>query len=115
MTKIKCFIASILLAATLPVQANFIDGNLLLSRIMGGEAEQLHALGYITGVADATINIYWCPQGSLSAEQVLNLTKAVLISAPKRLNIPADVFVIAALMKALPCPRKTPVPESNSI
>ena len=115
MSKIKCLAASILLAVTLPVSANFIDGNLLLSRIMGGEAEQLHALGYITGVADATINIYWCPQGSLSAEQVLNLTKAILISSPTKLKLSADVFVIAALMKALPCARKITVPESDSI
>lgn len=115
MSKIKYLIASVLLAGALPVHAEFVDGNLLLSRILGSEADEIHALGYITGVADATINKMWCPKGDLTSANVLAITKATLIASPKKRDLSGDVFVVAALMRALPCAPKAPPPGSKSL
>lgn len=102
-----------LLATTISANAEFIDGNLLLSRILGTEVDQVHALGYTIGVADATINNLWCPPEQMKAMDVLNLTKAMLIASPSKRHLSADVFVVAALKTAYPCTPK--VPPTNSI
>lgn len=115
MNKIKCLIASMLLATTVSAQAEFIDGSLLLSRMLGTEVDQVYALAYTIGVADATNGSLWCSPEQMKSIEVLNLTKAVLIASPGRRHLSADVFVAAALKRAYPCPPKAPPPGSKSL
>lgn len=89
------------------VNAEFIDGNLLLSRMLGTNTDQIYAIAYTVGVADASMNTMWCPTTDIRASEVVELTKAVLIAAPAKRHLSGDVFVIAALKNAYPCANKS--------
>ena len=107
MRKVKHLIAAALLSISASSHAEFIDGNLLLSRILGSNNEVVFSLGYVTGVADATNGNLWCATSKITSNDILELTKRALIAVPAKRSISGDVFVVAALTRAFPCPSKS--------
>ena len=86
--------------------AEFLDGNKLLSRIKGDGYDYLNAIGYITGVADATRGVISCPPDNITAGQLTDMMKMHLESAPSVRHLPADQHVAYVMKKAWPCAEK---------
>lgn len=87
--------------------AEFKDGNKLLSQIQSSGAEYGIALGYVTGVADATVGIYHCPPPNITAGQVTDMVKLHLEQHPDKRHLSADTHVVYVLKSAWPCPKKS--------
>ena len=111
----KHLIASTLLALSSIAHAEFVDGNLLLSRMLGNETDQVYALAYTVGVADTTMNNVWCPPEQMKSAEIVTLTKAMLIASPTKRDLSADVFVVAALRNKYPCAAKKIAPGSKAV
>ena len=86
--------------------AEFMDGNRLLSRIRGEPHEFLQALGYITGVFDATRGYVHCSPDNVTAGQITDMMKTHLESAPSVRHLPADQHVAYVMKKTWPCAEK---------
>ena len=114
MANLKSLVAATLLSVSTLANAEFVDGNLLLSRMLGNETDQVYALAYTIGVADSIMNTMWCPSANMKSLEVLELTKAVLIASPTKRHLSGDVFVLAALKGAYPCANK-PSPGSKAV
>ena len=110
----KKLIATALLTISSVSHAEFIDGNLLLSRMLGNETDQVYSLAYTIGVADASMNTHWCPPEKMKSSEVHEITKAILIASPTKRHLSADVFVLAALRGTYPCANK-PSPGSKAV
>ena len=108
MVKLKKAVIAVMLTIATMAHAEFIDGNLLLSRMLGDDLDQVFALAYTVGAADSSNGVYWCPKGDMKSIEVFNLTKALLIATPTKRNTSADVFVVTALRKVYPCAPKVP-------
>ena len=115
MTKFKLLIVTAALAVSQFAHAEFVDGNLLLSRMLGNETDQVYALAYTVGVADTTMNNLWCPTDQMKSTEVVTLTKAMLIASPTKRDLSADVFVVAALRNKYPCAAKKIAPGSKAV
>ena len=106
MANFKKLMITAMLSVSAVAHAEFVDGNLLLSRMLGSDTDQVYALAYTVGVADSTMNSVWCPLANMKSLEVVELTKAMLIASPTKRHLSGDVFVIAALKGAHPCVNK---------
>ena len=86
--------------------AEFLTGNMLLARMNGDNLDQIYAIGYVAGVADAGYGVAWCPPNAVTTGQVVDMTKALLEKSPADRHRPADVFVRAVTQAAFPCSRQ---------
>lgn len=98
--------ALILALATTTAHAQFLTGNELLDRLNGSTVQQVNAVGYITGVADAEIGSIWCPPPNITARQVVDLTRRTLDVVPEKRHESASSFVMAAVRMTWPCESK---------
>jgi hypothetical protein len=98
--------ALILALAASSAQAQFLTGNELLERLNGSTVQQVNAVGYITGVADAELGTLWCPPPIISARQIVDLTKRTLDAVPEKRHENASSFVMAAVRMTWPCESK---------
>ena len=104
----KAAVLLLTLAAS-SAQAQFIDGNELLTRMGGSPAQVNNSIGYIMGVADAHLNGAWCPPPNVTGRQVFDLTKGILEAVPEKRHENASAFVIAAVKMTFPCKPKQDV------
>ena len=95
------FRSTLLLALT--AHAEFMDGNKLLTRIKGDAYDYVNAVGYITGVSDATRSVTHCPPENVTAGQITDMVKQHLESIPSLRHLTADQHVVYVLKKAWPC------------
>lgn len=102
----KLILASLLIAAALPAHAEFMDGNTLLKRIDGDNAERVAAFSYISGVADGSDGVAWCPTTTISLKQIVDLTRNILTTVPEHRHRAADIYVRVALKRIAPCADK---------
>lgn len=103
----KTILTTLLLAATLPAQAQFVDGNTLLQRMGGDDAARVAAYGYVGGVADAAVvGTDWCPKANISLSQIFDLTRNILATVPEHRHQAADIYVRVALARIAPCPKR---------
>lgn len=86
--------------------AEFYSGNKLLELMQGSHTEQMAALGYVIGAADATRGVGHCIPSQVTAGQVNDMVKQQLENNPSLRHITADIHVVYALGKAWPCPKK---------
>ena len=93
--------------------AEFVDGNKLLQLLQGedrknsdGIADFLQGLGYITGVADTMRGVVHCPPNNITAGQLTDMVKQVLISQPENRHLTGDRIVGYTLRRAWPCPER---------
>ena len=102
----KKLIASVLMIPCMAM-AEFKTGNELLSNMNSDNVvENMVALGYVMGVADATRGTGNCGPETATAGQMRDLVKNYLIANPQFRHYSADVIVMAILGKTWPCPNK---------
>lgn len=85
--------------------AEFMNGNMLLSRMNGDWSDKTYALGYVAGVADALHGIIFCPPVGFTVGQLSDMTKIYLDRNPQDRHMSADSFVRAALLN-FPCKKE---------
>ncbi len=85
------------------VHAEFKDGNKLYADMTGSAAHQMHAMGYVMGVADALAGVTVCAPSNVSAGQVFDMVKMYLEEQPQLRHFMGDALVNRVLSKAWPC------------
>ena len=101
--KQKIALLAIVLGVTsIPVHAEFKDGNKLLAE-MGAAMEQMVALGYVTGVADALNGSSVCPPPNVTAGQMNDMVLKYLENFPQTRSFSGDVIVQRVLVTVWPC------------
>jgi hypothetical protein len=83
--------------------AAFYTGNELLTKLNGDSMDRLHALGYIQGAADAYSGIIFCPPGTVTGGQLMDMIKNYLTNTPAVRHRAADVIIMEALQPVWPC------------
>ena len=84
--------------------AEFWDGNKLLQALNGNHSEQMMALGYVVGVADAVRSRDWCPTSpAITAGQIADVVKIALERTPSVRHLTGDTLVSASLASTWPC------------
>ena len=101
----KLLILAALVCGT--AHAEFKDGNKLLSEMNGNTTNQMHALGYMLGVADALMGSGACPPTNVSAGQVYDMVKLYLETYPSTRHFTADIIVHRVLKSAWPCQQQS--------
>lgn len=86
--------------------AEFKDGNRLLMEMTGNNMQQMAAIGYVAGAADAYLNVTHCMPGTVTLGQVHDMTKQYLEANPSQRHYSADSLVNAVLTATWPCARK---------
>jgi hypothetical protein len=89
-------------------QAEFLDGNKLLSDMKGSHGFQMSALGSGMGVADAIQSVTACVPPSVTSGQVLDMVRNYLEANPAVRHLTADMIVTHVLKQAFPCAARTP-------
>lgn len=90
--------------------AEFYSGNQLLNLINGSNMEQMHALGYVVGIADVWTGVRVCaPSGSggINAGQANDVVKQYLTSNPQIRHHTADTLALTALSNVWPCANRS--------
>ena len=98
----KKFIACLLFVPTM-AHAAFFTGNDLLTKLNGDNLDRIHAIGYIQGAADAYSGIMFCPPGTVTAGQLMDMIKNYLTNTPAVRHRAADVIIMDALQPVWPC------------
>lgn len=84
-------------------QAEFKDGNRLYSEMTGSQMNQMAAIGYVTGVADALMDISYCAPNNITAGQIFDMTKQYLEEQPQLRHVSADRIINRVLSRTWPC------------
>ena len=91
----------------LSVQAGtFWDGNTLYNKLNGSTMEQMQALGYIMGAADAFDTATVCAPMNVTAGQMNDMMKNYLENYPAVRHLPADSIINVVLGRMWPCEKK---------
>jgi hypothetical protein len=101
MNKLPVFFALALSMSA--AHAEFKDGNKLLRELRGDNIDQVHAMGYVIGVADALRGITHCPPSNVTVGQLSDMVKQHLEASPSTRHLTADVHVGFVLKQAWPC------------
>lgn len=86
--------------------AEFKDGNKLYQQMTGNGGDYLNALGYITGVSDATRSTVHCIPENATAGQISDMVKLHMEQKPQLRHYPANIIVAYVLQQAWPCAKK---------
>lgn len=103
----KRLIATVLALSALSANAEFKSGNKLYEELNGSTMNQMYALGYIVGVADALAGIAICMPDNVTAGQINDMVKNYLAAVPADRNNTADRIVFKVLRDVWPCKNKT--------
>ena len=96
------------LVASTAAQAEFLDGNKLLSKMNGEHTDRMVALGYIMGVADTQHGVSQCAPANATSGQMFDMVKQHLERTPATRNYSADIHVVYVLKNTWPCAEKKP-------
>ncbi len=96
-------LAALILALPMLAHAQFYTGNRLLSGLSGDENQQISALAYIQGVADAGNGSAFCPPGSVTTGQIADIVAKVIREMPADRHNPAAWFITGSLQGVWPC------------
>ena len=113
MNKLKFYIL-IFLAAILSssyVFAEVVDGKSFLKAIEGSDHDNINSIagfyeGYISGVADSTLNVKWCPPYELKRKKLLLTITDYYSTKPIKAgeaSASAKDLILDALMDIYPC------------
>ena len=103
----KRLLLAISATVCLSVQAgSFWDGNKLHNKLRGDIGDQMQALGYIMGVADAGESVSICEPNNVTAGQMHDIMKNYLESAPAVRHLAADSLITVVLGRVWPCEKK---------
>lgn len=105
--KLRHALAALTLLVAGTAQAEFMDGNKLLSDMQSQDATwRMFAMGYIAGVADAGRGTHNCPPHGVLLGQMNDAVRQHLDANPTMRHYSADVIVSYVLGKAWPCAKK---------
>lgn len=100
-------IAAIVLALCSSAHAGtFWDGNKLHNKLNGNTVDQMHAMGYIMGVADALDTVTICAPLNITAGQINDMMKNYLENYPAVRHLAADSLISLVLGRMWPCEKK---------
>jgi hypothetical protein len=109
----KIFTAFLLLASINiffiePAYSGWVGGNDLLEKFEAKKDDDLGYRsgaydGYVSGVADLSVDVLWCPPKSITGGQIKKIVAKYLKAHPEMLHKNADSLVINALKKPFPC------------
>ena len=102
----KRLILTLALVAGTAQAGSFWDGNKLYNKLQGNTMEQMQALGYIMGVADALDTATICAPLNVTAGQVNDMMKNYLENYPAVRHLPADSIINVVLGRMWPCEKK---------
>ena len=97
---------AIALLTSASAHAEFKDGNKLLSEMNSSHGNQMTAIGYVMGVADALSGITYCGPSTMTAGQAYDMVKQYLEAYPAVRHFSADSLVSRVLGSAWPCAKK---------
>jgi|TARA_B110000238_G_C16112747_1_gene433431 hypothetical protein len=85
-----------------------VEVNSLLNSIKGNDHENIQTIdkffdGYISGVADATVNVSWCPPHDLKASQLQKIISKYYKTHTNEASAPAKDVIQHALVDVYPC------------
>ena len=84
--------------------AEFMDGNNLYKLARSdNQSENIAAIAYIMGVADAHYGINYCPPDNVKSLQLFDLTRQFLEQNPANRNHSADAIVLHVIKTVWPC------------
>lgn len=83
--------------------AEMWTGNKLLQSMNGDANDQLLAVGYVIGVVDGLEAKGVCTANKITAGQIGDITKQILVSQPENRHHSAALFVWAAITKNFSC------------
>ena len=98
----KKIIAAALMLPAL-AQAEFINGNDLLSRMNGDGGGPMYAIGYIAGVSDVYYKTLICPPEGVNLGQMKDMVRSHLVTHPETRHYSADSLIVNVLKAAFPC------------
>ena len=84
----------------------FWDGNKLHGKLNGNTIEQMQALGYIMGVADALDTATICAPNNVTAGQINDMMKNYLENYPAVRHLAADSLISVVIGRMWPCDKK---------
>ena len=102
----KKLLLTLALVAGTAQAGSFWDGNKLHSKLRGDIGDQMQALGYIMGVADAGESVSICAPNNVTAGQMHDIMKNYLESAPAVRHLAADSLITVVLGRVWPCEKK---------
>ena len=102
----KKLILVLALVAVTAQAGTFWDGNKLLSKLRGETIEQMQALGYIMGAADAMDSVVVCAPLNATAGQMQDMVKNYLDNYPAVRHLAADSIISVVLGRVWPCDKK---------
>lgn len=113
----KKWIAIACLAWSTIAHAEFFDGNSLLAKMNSASlADEMVALGYVMGVADAHREVTYCKSPeTVTSGQMRDIVKIYLERYPQTRHYTADVLVGRALGIVWPCAKREPAPGSRAL
>ncbi|NDH05268.1 hypothetical protein EBX93_04990 [bacterium] len=100
----QIFLCAALLAGS--AHAEFKTGNMLLNDMNSTPINQMNALGYVTGVADALMGITFCTPPNVNAGQIYDMVKLYLENNPANRHNTADRIVNHVLKNVWPCAQR---------
>ena len=98
--------AIILTLCCTAAQAEFRDGNQMLSDMTGDINDRMYSLGYIAGVADTGRSIIHCMPANATLGQVRDMVKNYLDNTPAECHLTADILISRVLKIVWPCAKK---------
>ena len=102
----KRLILALALVAGTAQAGSFWDGNKLYSKLRGETMEQMQALGYIMGAADAFDTATVCAPLNVTAGQINDMIKNYLENYPAVRHLAADSLISLVLGRMWPCEKK---------
>ena len=104
----KLITAVTIALSSVAAQAEFVDGNKLLSWLeSSNEAENALGVGYVAGVFDGLSGSVICAPSNVTLRQVSDMTVRGLKAVPEARDKSADQFVSAIASSKWPCKKKT--------
>ena len=99
---------TLILAALLcgSAHAQFKTGNKLLQQMDGEFGDQMNAIGYVSGVADTLQGAVVCAPATVTAGQLMDMTRLYLERTPARRHLAADVLIHDMLKAMWPCAKR---------
>lgn len=102
----KTLIFAALMVVATSAQAEFKNGNRLYEQMTGSNFDQMNAMGYVTGVADALNGVTYCPPATVTAGQLNDMVRNYLQQNPAIRHFTGDLIVRRVIEDMWPCEKK---------
>ncbi len=81
---------------------------LVSQKTPGSRLDAGTAIGYVSGVWDASYFVTFCPGKGISQSQAIAVAKKYLDKSPQRMEEPAKTLLLEAFVEAYPCKPSSP-------